>query len=166
MHAKQKQVSVFKSKVYLFCETIKCFRYSLCVELKWPWRLLAFTKFNYNLQRTEMLKRWHAYTCTLNRRYYTHSVRFVWKKCLRIWCPGEYFVEMSHDGEQGGGGPLPWILRAILRQRHALNPASSSETPPRLPGEGQSDVEGERRLGERRRHGWGQSWREARQPMS
>lgn len=47
------------------------------------------------------------------------------------------WVMMRNRGEEDG--LLPWILRAILRQHHALNPASSSETPPWLPG-GQRDT--------------------------
>ncbi len=135
-----------------------------------------------------MLKRWYAQTCTLANTLfyhscYTHGVWFLWKRASKDDLRENIsltWVMVENRGEREDG-LLPWILRAILRQHRALNPASSSETPPRLPGgqtnnRGQrergerwrySDRKGQQRLwGKRRRHGWGQSRREAKQTVS
>lgn len=82
-----------------------------------------------------MLENWHAITCTLHalfhHKWYTHSVWFSLEEILPRWPPGEHFINVSHDGgAERSEMPSPWILRAILRQHRALNPASSSETPP------------------------------------
>lgn len=76
------------------------------------------------LQKTEMLKRWHGRSSTLNTLI---AVVITPTACD--------FSVVKKEDLQNNISPreeslLPWILRAILRQHRALDPASSSETPP------------------------------------
>lgn len=102
------------------------------------------------------------------------------EKCLQRWPPGEHFVDMSHGGEQRRG----WAFTLNSESHSSTTPRSEPSIFLRDPPsaawwtEKQQRTEGERgggdiaagkdnRDSERgRRHGWGQSRREAKQTVS